>query len=203
MADRIDRAIVEAGFEHCVIVGHSMSAKGAALLAARAPDYLRGLVLLTASPPSPEPMSDDARRTLLAFDGSRGAAEAYVDGITAARLPDALREIAVEDAMRASPVAWRRWVTRGSQEDCASKVGVLGLPTRVIAGDGDLSLGVGVQREHVMPHFSHASLIAIRGGHALPLENPTELYREIETFAMQLDEARVDSRVKHEPRKHG
>ena len=193
MADDVDESIRDARFADCLIVGHSMSAKVAMVLAARAPDYLGGLVLVTASPPSPEPMSNDAREKLLAFDGSRVAAESYIDGITAERLPDGARTIAVEDAMRASPLAWRRWITQGSQEDCASVVGVLDLPTHVVAGAGDPSLGIGLQREFVLPHLSRASLATLPGGHLLPLENSAGLYREIETFAARLDESRAQS----------
>lgn len=187
MADQVDRCIAAAGLSGCVLVGHSMSAKVAALLAARAPSYLRGLVLVTASPPSPEPMSAASRRKLLAFDGSRCAAAAYIDGITANRLPDALREIAIVDAMRASLAAWRRWVTHGSQEDCSSSVGVLSLPALVVAGAGDPSLGKEIQCDRVMPHCRQARLAVIDGGHALPFENPDALHREIEGFVATLD----------------
>ena len=187
MADAVDRDIRAAGLDECILVGHSMSAKVAAVLTARGPRYVRGLVLVSASPPSPEPISDASRQQLMAFDGSRGAAEEYVDGITAKRLPDALREIAIADAMRASPEAWRDWVTKGSQEDCASTVGQLWLPVLVIAGEQDQSLGPSVQQASTMPHVLLATLRVIAGGHLLPLENPTALHAELELFADELE----------------
>ena len=187
-ANRIDRLITEAGSAPCILVGHSMSAKVAAVLAARRPPYLRGLALVTASPPSPEPMDDESRSKLLAFDGSRRAAEDYIDGITGTRLPDARREIAVADAMRASLSAWRRWVTDGSREDCRSVVGSLSLPALVVAGDRDRSLGPDVQRDLVMPHVATADLRVVAGGHVLPLENPDALHGELDAFAGGVDE---------------
>lgn len=187
MADHVDRRIVKAELEACVVVGHSMSGKVATVLAAREPVYLRGLVLLTASPPSPEPMSASSRQKLLAFDGSRHAAADYIDGMTATRLADDLRELAIADAMRAAPAAWKAWVTDGSQEDWSSTVGVLRLPTCVIAGASDPSLGEAIQRDRVMPHFAQARLVVIEGGHALPLENPDDLSREIELFLATLE----------------
>ncbi len=187
MADSVGDAIVHAGLGRCVLVGHSMSAKVAAVLVATAPDLFEGLILVTASPPSPEPMSDEARARLLAFDGSRAAAEAYVDGITAKRLPDEAREIAIADARRASPDAWRRWLTEGSCEDHGAAVGVLPLATLLMAGASDEALGQKAQREFVMPHFADARLVVVRGGHALPLENPDDLSREIERFVADVE----------------
>lgn len=186
MADDVARAIVATPHPSCVLVGHSMSAKVAAVLSARAPAWLHGLVLVTASPPSPEPMADDVRDRLLAFDGSREDAADYIDGMTASRLPDALRELAIADAMRASPAAWKAWVTHGSQEDLSATVGERDLPTHVIAAADDPSLGEKVQRHLVLPHFPNASLAVIAGGHALPLENADDLHREIEVFASRL-----------------
>ena len=49
-----------------VLVGHSMGGKIALALAARQPTGLRGLVLLSPSPPSPEPISDKDRAASLA-----------------------------------------------------------------------------------------------------------------------------------------
>ena len=186
MADHVERAVVEAGFADAVLVGHSMTAKVATVLASREPAWLRGLVLVTGSPPSPEPFTDEARKQLLAFDGSREAAAGYIDGITAERLPDPLREIVIGDAMRASLDAWMAWIRHGSQEDWSDRVGVLDLPTHVVAGASDPSLDEGKQRELMLPHFANVDLAVIRGGHALPLENPDDLLREIDTFTTRL-----------------
>ena len=200
MAAFVDARIVEAGAPPCVVVGHSMSAKVAAVLAAQAPGYLRGLVLVTASPPSPEPMTPEARRKLLAFDGSRRAAVRYVDGVTSKRLPDDLREIAIDDARRASSRAWKHWIVAGSREDWSARVGVLALPTLVIAASRDPSLGKAVQRRLVMPHFGHATLTVVDGGHALPLENPVVLQRRIARFIDGLRPApRIDTHRNHRP----
>ena len=200
MAEHVDGCIVGAGFEACVLVGHSMSGKVAAFLAARRPAYLRGLVLVASSPPSPEPMGDDARAKLMAFDGTRKAAASYIDGLTAKRLSDALRAIAIADAMRSALPAWRAWVTRGSREDCTTNVGTLTLPTLLIAGRDDPSLGPEIQRTLVMPHAGDARLVIVDGGHALPFENPVALHREIDGFCAvleQFEQPRVSTRPVH------
>ncbi len=187
MADFVDSQILQQGVGPCVVVGHSMSGKVAAVLASRAPSYLHGLVLVTPSPPSPEPMSVDARAQLLAFDGSRAAAQTYIDGVTAQRLAGPWRESAITDAMRASLPAWKAWIEHGSQEDWSQRVGLLRLPALVIAGAEDASLGADVQRQSTLPHLLKGSLAIIAGGHALPLENPAGLRAQIEHFVASLD----------------
>lgn len=182
MADYVDQKIRAAGIAHCVVVGHSMTGKISGALASRQPDYLRGLILVTPSPPPPEPFTDEVRKRLMAFDGSREAAAAYVDGITAEQLPDEWREPAIADAQRASLVAWKTWISTTSQEDWSDRVGVLSLPALVIAGADDPSLGADIQRELTMPHLGAGELKVIAGGHILPLENPKELIEAIEAF---------------------
>lgn len=182
MADHVDRQIRDAGVEHCVIVGHSMTGKICGALASREPDYLRGLILVTPSPPPPEPFTDEVRERLMAFDGSREAAAGYVDGITAQQLPDEWREPAIADAMRASLVAWKTWISTTSQEDWSDRVGVLSLPVLVIAGADDPSLPADIQRRLTMPHLAQGELKVIAGGHVLPLENPQALIEAIESF---------------------
>ena len=54
--------------------------------------------------------------------------------------------------------AWVAWLEHGSKEDWAERVGVLELPTVVVAGEKDRSLGPDQQRELTMPHFSQAEL---------------------------------------------
>ncbi|CAN5138116.1 hypothetical protein BH09PSE6_BH09PSE6_15550 [soil metagenome] len=128
-------------------------------------------------------MTAKAREGLLAFDGSRRAAARYVDGLSPSKLFSPAREVAIADAMRASPAAWRDWVLSGSQQDCSDEIGTLDLPTLVIAGADDPSLGAAVQRSQVLPHFKNARLITVAGGHALPLENPVAVRTHLERFA--------------------
>lgn len=182
MADHVDAQIRAAGIVDCVIVGHSMTGKISTALASRKPDYLRGLILVTPSPPPPEPFTEEVRKRLMAFDGSRQAAAAYVDGITAEQLPDEWREPAIADAMRASLVAWKTWISTTSQEDWSDRVGVLDLPVLIVAGADDPSLGADIQKRMTMPHLAHGELKVISGGHILPLENPDELVQAIEAF---------------------
>jgi pimeloyl-ACP methyl ester carboxylesterase len=61
MADAVEALVRSLGLNEYLLAGHSMSGKIAAVIAARRPPALRGLVLVAPSPPTPEPM-DEAKR---------------------------------------------------------------------------------------------------------------------------------------------
>ncbi len=71
MADSVADRVGSEGVGDWMIAGHSMGAKVATVLARRAEDGadalggLRGLALLSGSPPSPEPMEEQKRQTML------------------------------------------------------------------------------------------------------------------------------------------
>ena len=55
-------------------------------------------------------------------------------------------------------------------------MGVLELPTLVIAAEKDKSLGPAVQKEMTMPHFPNGRLAVMAGsGHLVPMEAPKRL----------------------------
>jgi pimeloyl-ACP methyl ester carboxylesterase len=86
-----------------------------------------------------------------------------------------------------NPAAWTAWLQSGSKEDWASYVGVLELPTLIVAGTQDGSLGPDAQRTHTLPHFSRARLAEVNCSHLIPLERPGELASLISTFLEDLD----------------
>lgn len=172
-------------FQPWSVVGHSMGGKIATLAAARAGDGdaafagLSAVVLLAASPPAPKPMDDARRQQMLGWiaDGriDREEAAAFVDDNCAARLPDIVREKAIEDVMRAGPLAWRAWLERGSREDWRDSVGSISLPTLIVAGGEDGDLGEDAQRRLNLPHYPDARLEVLAGAaHLLPYEAASE-----------------------------
>ncbi|MFK4047173.1 alpha/beta fold hydrolase [Roseomonas mucosa] len=166
-----------------VLVGHSMGAKLAAVLARRALDGeaglegLAGLVLLAGSPPSPEPMAEARREEMLGwFQGPpeerRAQAERFIDN-NVVTLPPESRRLAIEDVLRANPAAWRHWLESGSREDWGRRVGILPYPTLILAGGEDADLGPAAQRRLMAPHFPESRLEVLSGlRHLLPLEGP-------------------------------
>ena len=183
MADQFADAISKLGLTRYVLVGHSMTCKVAMAMASLKPAGLQSLILVTPSPPGPEPIPDDARKTMLTEHNTRESAEKYVDSCTYRRLPDALREPMVEGAQNCSPRAWLAWADAGSREDWSERVGILDYPTLVIAAMHDASLAAPVQEKLTMPHLRNGRLVVVAdSGHLIPLEQPSQLASMILSF---------------------
>ena len=176
-----------------VVVGHSMGAKVATVLAhwAAAGDPalqgLAGIATLAGSPPGPEPMEQGRRETMLewAENGpiSRAPARSFIEQNTARRLRGAVRELALADVRRSDPAAWTAWLTTGSNEDWSARVGVLQTPTLIVAGAEDDDLGPDAQTRLMAPHFAHATRAVVAGAkHLLPLEQPSAVAALLRIF---------------------
>jgi pimeloyl-ACP methyl ester carboxylesterase len=95
----------EQQLDEYVLVGHSMGGKIALALAARQPTGLRGLVLLSPSPPSPEPISDKDRASCLAAYGKLEEAEKTLANITDRPLRPEVCAQVIADNLRTSHAA--------------------------------------------------------------------------------------------------
>ena len=182
MAAGVIAAVAERAPERWMLVGHSMGGKVAAAVARAAADDdapagLAGLVLLAASPPAPEPMSERRRADMLGWVaagpiGDRDA-RAFVDANTAQTLPVAVGAAAAADVRRSSRRAWAAWLEHGAREDWRARVGVLPYPALIVAGAEDGDLGEDAQRRLNAPHYADARVDVVAGAaHLLPLEAP-------------------------------
>lgn len=201
MADAVSASITRMAAGPFQIVGHSMGAKVALTLARRAEDGdtalrdLAGLVLISGSPPSPEPIPEDRRNHMLSWidadeETRRREARAFVRANVAKDLPPEAEDKAIEDVLRAAPSAWRAWLTAGANEDLCGRIGVLRLPVLVIAGSEDTDLGPDAQAALTLPHCPNGRLVTVEGvAHLLPLERPGELARLIREPAMSATDA--------------
>jgi len=189
----VERAIRRSGATRWMLAGHSMGGKVASLVAARTLRGrnslfgLTGVVLLAASPPTPEPMDDDRRQAMLAWaaDGplDEAAAHEFVDGNVGAPLSPAAEATMLDDLRRLAPEAWTAWLERGSREDRSDEVGVLDVPALILAGGADGDLGEEAQRTLNGTVYPRAAVHVLPGaGHLLPLERPTEVAGAIATF---------------------
>ncbi|MGE8129260.1 alpha/beta hydrolase [Methylobacterium sp. NPDC080182] len=187
MADHVAEAIRARAPARYAIAGHSMGAKVALALARRAEDGEAGLagltdlVLVSGSPPSPEPIPEDRRADMLAWidadpETRRREAEAFVRANVGDGLDPESEARAVADVLRAEPAAWKAWLEKGANEDWRRRVGVLRTPALVLAGSEDADLGPDAQRALTAPHLAHHRLVTVDGvGHLLPLERPEAL----------------------------
>jgi pimeloyl-ACP methyl ester carboxylesterase len=211
MAVLVERAIGTSGATEWALIGHSMGGKVAAVVAGRTMSGanglfgLRAVVLLAASPLSPEPMDEDRRQTMLdwAADHEIGPDEAaaFVDANTAGPLPPHESATAVHDVQRADPAAWTAWLQRGSREDWSDSIAPSPVPALVLAGADDGDLGPDAQRRLNLPHWTQGEFDVVPGAaHLLPWEQPDAVADRIRSFwtrrvdhgpAVPTDSARV------------
>jgi pimeloyl-ACP methyl ester carboxylesterase len=171
-----------------VVVGHSMGGKIALALAARQPAGLRGLALLSPSPPTPEPMTEEERRQSRQAYGDPDAAEQTFDKITARPLSDELQQQVLADNLRSSQEAWNAWLLQGSKEDLCARMPKVQVPVCLIVGTADAVLPPQVHQRELLPCLpASTTLHLIEGaGHLLPLEAPGEVVQLLRQFMAEL-----------------
>ena len=164
-----------------IAIGHSMGGKIALALATRRPAEMIGLILLAASPPTPEPMSDEAREASLEAFGSHRVARRQLTGL-GHRLPRDVLQCAIEDELRVAEPAWRWWLERGSRDDISPETDGLPLRTLVVTGDDDDVMGPDTA-SRIARSLGHAELRVIPdAGHLLPLERPSDVAALVRVF---------------------
>lgn len=180
MADAVLKGVMATGAQDFLLVGHSMGAKVAAVLASRRPPGLSGLLLVAPSPPSPEPMTPDERAALKATHRNPRALEAHYRQISVAGLSEVAVRQLIEDGCRASRAAWNAWPDAGSREHREGEMPQIEVPILVLTSAQDLVITPQVVDEQIRPAFPHATYREAQGsGHLLPLELPVEVARAI------------------------
>ncbi len=179
-ADWIAQYIASQQLADYVVIGHSMSGKFALALAARQPAGLRSLILLSPSPPSPEPISDEDRAASLAAYGKRAEAEKTFAKITNRPLAAPLREQVIEDNLRTSHAAWDAWLQAGSREDISALMPQVQVPCRLLVGDADRAIPLDAQRRQTLPLLPAGTVLEVvaGAGHLLPLEASHSIFKD-------------------------
>lgn len=169
--------------EQFILVGHSMGGKFALAVAAACPKGLQGLVLLAPSPPTPEPMTEDARRRLLEGYGVRAAMRMTVEAVARRPLAPDVREATIDGYLAASEAAWRGWLQVGSREDISDQMAGISVPVRILVGGDDPILGPTVQRSRLANLLENCVMEEISGaGHLLPIEVPEKVVVAVNAF---------------------
>ena len=173
--------------EAFVLIGHSMGGKIAVAIAARAPQNLRGCVLIAPSPPSPEPMDDEGRKFMLAGHGTRAGAEKVVRGAAGSPLSPDVWETAIAANLAYADRDWRNWIEIGTREDISSVLENVAVPMLVIAGERDSDMSASFLRGALVEKLANTKLEEIAGaGHLMPQEKPAEVAALIRGFIENL-----------------
>jgi hypothetical protein len=161
---------------------------------------LAGLVLISASPPSAEPILEDRRAQLLRALGlTRTDAEAHGNrfdheaarafvlmNVGARPLEAAVLADAEAAVRRMNPAALGAWLRAGSNEDWSARVGRLSLPMLVLYGEAETALGEKVQTAFLEQHATNRAEVRVAplagAGHLSPIECPGKLVDRIDTF---------------------
>jgi hypothetical protein len=122
---------------------------------------------------------EDSKRSMMVgllgerHDDDRARARAYITKNELRDIPPEVEERASQEVLRMNRTAWVAWITKGTREDHADYVGVLDIPTLVIAGEKDLSLGPKQQAELTLPHLRRGDLVMVENcSHLVPMEQP-------------------------------
>ncbi len=178
-ADWVVQYIAEHKLADYHLIGHSMSGKISLALAARRPTGLRGLLLLSPSPPTPEPISDEDRAASLAAYGQPAEAEKTFAKITSIPLAEEWHKQVVADNLRTTQAAWDAWLQHGSREDISALMPQIEVPCRLLVGENDRAVPPAAQRQQTLPLLPAGStMVVVPGaGHLLPLEAPEEIFK--------------------------
>ena len=187
MADHVAAVIRSRAPARFALAGHSMGAKVALALARRSEDGepglegLTDLILVSGSPPSPEPIPEDRRAKMIAWidadpETRLREATAFVRANVGGGLDPESEARAVADVLQAAPEAWKAWLESGAREDLCRRIGILRTPALILAGSEDADLGADAQEALMAPHLAHHRVVTVDGiGHLLPLERPEAL----------------------------
>ncbi len=193
MASAVIDLLATLDLDRYLLVGHSMAGKVSAVVTRRLlddPGKLHaptGLILVTPSPPGPEPMTESKRAEMLeAFSGADEddvkAARSYIKDNTTCVLHEPILDRTVHEVLRMNRAAWTAWLEHGSKEDWAERVGIISMPTLIMAAELDGSLGPAVQEKVTLPHFDQGHIVVIQCNHLAPLEQPEETAAMISNF---------------------
>jgi len=179
--------VAEQQLDDYYLVGHSMSGKFTLALAARRPLGLRGLLLLSPSPPTPEPISPNDRQASREAWGKRDEAEKTFEKITNRPLPLGVQEQVVADNLRTDRAAWGAWLDLGSKEDISALMPSLAVPCSLLVGADDRAIPAKAQEQQTRPLLPAGSAFAQvpSAGHLLPYEAPSEVATALQALLAQ------------------
>ncbi|KAK4151857.1 alpha/beta-hydrolase [Chaetomidium leptoderma] len=178
LADDTEEVMAALNIKNVVLVGLSMGAKVGQLLAARMSSEtsnsgravtLRGLVLVSPTPPTPLVLPADIREQQLHAYDSEDSAEFVARNILTSTFQSRnLPSFVVSDMLRGSKWATKAWPTYAMTEDVSGAVTRVAVPVLILAAAEDAVEPLGRVQVEVCSRFPGARLEVLDGcGHLL------------------------------------
>ncbi|KAM7212366.1 alpha/beta-hydrolase [Rhypophila decipiens] len=194
LADDVESVLAEINIPKVVLVGLSMGAKVAQLIAARGrfSSRLCGLVLVSPSPATPLTLPADIRdQQLHAYDSEESARFVATNVLTVSYRGDdsnrTLPAFVVQDMLRGNKWAKKAWPAYGMAEDVSGGVGDISVPVLVLAADEDVVEPVDRVRVEVCDKIPGSKLVVIQdSGHLSPLDKPEAVAENLLEFVKEL-----------------
>jgi pimeloyl-ACP methyl ester carboxylesterase len=182
-ADDVEGVIRQLGLQKYYLVGHSMGAKIAEVLASRKPKGLEGLILVGGASPTPSKVPPEQRNAMVhVYDSRESILGAIINVLTSKKLTADYQEQVIEDSLKAGKEAKHAWPTSGMVEDISDLLDIA-CPALIIAGEKDKVDSPEMLRIEVLPRIPGARFHLILGvGHLLPLEAPEEVSQAVRDF---------------------
>jgi 2-succinyl-6-hydroxy-2,4-cyclohexadiene-1-carboxylate synthase len=181
-------AVLEATPERFALCGYSMGGRIALHVAFAAPERVTRLVLIASSPGIEHEHERAQRRAAdrdLAEELEHEPFADFVERWNAQALfaedPPRVGELAREDQRRNDPLslaAAMRGVGTGQMLPLWGRLAKLGMPVTIIVGERDAKFRA-LSRQ-MAGLLAHGDVRLVRGGHRLPLENPSGVARELD-----------------------
>ena len=174
-ASDVEAVIAGLGLTDFVLVGHSMGAKIAQIIASRRPPGLRSLVLVAPAPPTPVIIPDREKQMRLASYRSEEGVGIALGILTERPLSEIHRRQVVEDTLGGQEEAKEAWVARNMAVDISGAASAIEVPVDLVLGGADKVETEEVLRREIPRFIRHARFHILDGvGHLPPLEAPEE-----------------------------
>jgi len=176
LADDVERVISTLDINDVILVGISMGAKVAQLVAARGKvgANLHGLVLVSPAPATPLSLPPEMREQQLhAYDNAESAGFVATNILTVSYHGRSLPGFVVEDMLRGNRWTRQAWPAYGMGEDVSEGVSEISVPVLVLAAENDRVEPVERVRSEVVARIPGARMEIVQGsGHLSPLDKP-------------------------------